>query len=297
MLTKEINQHIAYNYKLYLKRKYPNQNIQPWHNGACAFIHYLNDKELLYSCLDKSIVKQYITYLQEQKYSINYINSLLNGLRKFYKYLFENKFIKKDKYLDCYSVQKIERPHQTKKEELFTIRDLNILINRMMLYSHIGNPYKIKTILYFMFYTGIINQELIKLKRSDIDLEKCSADIKETSRLMPRTVYFPEVVKTLLKLYFNSEKEVTNAFNITSKVMGSIGTQLGKYKVLSKKFSFTLLRHSYIRMLAKNKIDILVVRRLAGFKTIESASYYYEPTELEVENIYKTKITTSRRVR
>lgn len=293
MLTKEINEHICFNYKVYLKKIYPTQNIQTWHNSACAFIHFLNQKEILYSFINENLIRDYIEYLQRTKHSINYINSLISGLRKFYKYLLNNKFITNDIYINCYRIKKLDRPRRTKKEQLLTIRDLNILIRRMMLYSHIRNPYKIKTILYFMFYTGIINQELIHLKRSDIDLNKCSVNVRKTSRLTPRTVYFPESVKKLLKLYFESEKENINAFNISLRVISSIGTRLRKYRVLGKIFSFTLLRHSYVRMLAKKKIDILVLQKLAGFKSLVSPSYYYELSNEEIENIYKTTITTA----
>lgn len=291
MLTTEINNHIVYNYKLYLKKTHSTRNMQPWYNSACSFIKYLNNMEILYNTINKSVIGQYVDYLKDKEKSIKYINNLIVGLRIFYKYLYENKFISRSKYNECYLVKMISKD-LIQIGEIITIEELDELIKNMTQYFYwsMQNPYKLKSILYFMFYTGIVRQEIVKLKRDNIDLTRCLVNIVETQTYLPRIVYFPEIVKELLIKYFKSEKEIFNVFNMTYRQLGSIGNYLRRYKISGKTFTFTLLRRSFIKMLIKNNIDILTIQKLAGIKGINYLYPYFKSHKIDTETLYKEHI-------
>ena len=289
MLTTEINNHILYNYLLYLKKTYPNKNIKIWYSHGSTFIRYLNMINILYNCINKSLIKQYIEYvITKEEKKLGYVNNLISGLRTFYKYLYENKFINRSKYHECYLVKisNNSRQHGT----VITIEDLDDLIKNIILYSNIKNPYRIKTILYFMFYTGITNQEIVKLKRININLERRSVNIKETGKYLPRIVYFPEIVKELLIKYFESEKENINTFNTTVIELNHIGNRLRQYKIRGISFTFVLLRRSFIKMLIKNNLDAPTIARLSGIRDISYIFPYLEFSETKMEKLYKKYI-------
>jgi len=146
------------------------------------------------------------------------------------------------------------------------------------------NPLKIKTIIYFMFYTGVRREELVKLKREHIDLTSREVKVYGKGK-EERIVFIPKEIKRLLESYFASENEKINAFNINYEALGQV---FKKAKPYFKKINFRphLLRHGYATMLSNKGVNGTTLQRLMGHKDIRTTQRYIGAETKELKKIY-----------
>ena len=76
------------------------------------------------------------------------------------------------------------------------------------------NPLKVRTILYFMFWTGLRQGELLQVKRENINLKERIATLYIPKTKKELIVIFLENIANLMKPYFSIEPEEDNAFNL-----------------------------------------------------------------------------------
>jgi len=131
---------------------------------------------------------------------------------------------------------------------------------------------KVRTLLWFMLYTGIRRREIAELKRKDINLNNRTLYIIGKGDV-PRTICFPEKVKTLLEQYFKIDPENNNAFNLgyegIKDIFHRINTETGCRKLYPH-----LFRHSFAIMLLREGIPIETISRLMGHSDIKTTSRY-----------------------
>jgi len=224
--------------------------------------------------INKNSINNFI--LELKKYHKNStINTYINALNSFVNFLEKDietpKILKTENKLPNYFSEKFLL------EEL--IPDLEITKTR--------NVLKYKTIMYFLFYTGVRIQELINLKREDINLEKKEALIKGKGD-KERKVLFNKETKNLLEKYFSIEPEKHNAFNISYPALKCSIERLSK--MYNKKFSPHTFRHSFAIHLLKKGFNIEMIRRLLGHSNIETTVKYLKATVDDIAEIYHKKI-------
>lgn len=91
------------------------------------------------------------------------------------------------------------------------------------------NAIRVKALLMFMCYTGIRKNEVILLKRSQFDLDDCSIKMYIPKTKKEHIFLFPKKVAEQLKLYFMSEAEETNAFNLGKQSINRIFEKIKPY--------------------------------------------------------------------
>ena len=136
-----------------------------------------------------------------------------------------------------------------------------------------SNPLQFKTILSFMFYTGIRISELIELQRTDIDLQNKEIKIHERKTNSERLVALNPKTKKLLEIYFAKEKEQTNAFNITKR---GLEARISRLKPYFEDINLHphLFRHSFATRLRKAGVDTADIQKLMGHKSIQTTMRY-----------------------
>jgi len=258
--------------------------------------YYYRIKPFLEYCQANNISLQEITFEQYQNFILTLttknldagtINNFINAVRHFYKFLIYRGDVNEDKLKEIYKLKLLK--YQQKNKYFLTEEDLQELIKEALTYID-WPPLKLKTLLYFWFYTGLRKSELLRLKREDIKLYKCEVNIRSpTKNAKERIVIFPKKLTYLLKDYFDSELEEDNAFNLSE---GKLNYLIYKLKDCTpdRKISCHTFRHSFGFLLATHIKDIRIAQKLLGHSNIQSTIIYYNPSLKSIKEEYFNKI-------
>jgi integrase len=205
-------------------------------------------------------INNFLLEIKKEK-SVSTLNGYLNAIKSFLQFLkkdisLPNNF-KTDKKLSKYFTEEY-----LEKEIISTINsrgDDDIL--------------KLKAIIYFLFYSGIRIGEIDFIKRENFTLEKNIVKIYVPKTKEERIAVYTDKAKEAMKLYFDSEVEITNAFNISASGIQS------KFRRLKEEFEDInfhphLFRHSFAMYCLKIGMDISEVSKLLGHHSLNTTMRY-----------------------
>ena len=145
---------------------------------------------------------------------------------------------------------------------------------------------KIKTVLYFMFYTGIrVPSEILSIKRKDFDLNNRTVKIYMQKTKRERIIVFPKKMLNLIIAYFGYEHEKENAFNLTKVKVEYMFKQL-KPNFPEVHMRSRLFRHSFATHLLRQGADITIVSKLLGHTNIKSTLRYLGTNDVLIKEMY-----------
>jgi integrase/recombinase XerD len=225
--------------------------------------------------ITEEIVINFIAGLSK-KYKPTYVNKYLNALRAFKKFsglTFDiPKYFKVPQTIpDSFSLEFLENEILSKLDDVFS------------------DTLKIKTLLYFMFYSGLRKGELVTLKRSDFNLDERIVKVYKQKQQKEHIVIYPPRMAKMLDTYFHSEGEEENAFNLgTTEIDYIIRTLKENFPELN--IRATLFRHSTATHLLKQGVDLLTVRDLMGHASINSTMKYLGNSIQLRKEIYDKRI-------
>jgi len=208
-----------------IQRLSPN-TIQSYLGRVGILSKYINLNELN----EENINQFLISYTKNKSKSTfnGYINTIASLL----------KFLKKDIKLNQQVIIKEHTPNYITEKEF-----LERLIPVVEYYCE-SNALQMKSLLYFMFYTGARLSDINYLLRQDIDFKNKYVTFRSGKGDKDRDVPLLDCVIELLQKYFNVEIEEINAFNVKANTLRkrliSIREILGDLK-----FTAHTLRHSY----------------------------------------------------
>lgn len=254
-----------------------------------CFLNYCNRNKIDCIYLTTAQLESFILDLRNQSKMNGTINNYIKGIRMFYKFLLSHGLsqVQVETLFKDIKTMKVDR----KIRSVFTIKELDKMIRDTMTFTS-TQPYKIKAMIYFMFYTGVRKKELLNLKRQDIDLDKRTAVIRvPTKNRNERIVMYPDIVVDVMRQYYRIEPvETVNVFNVTEPQFDYIINWMKNFCPQGKIFSAHILRHSFAHLLAANMIDIRVAQKLLGHKNLNSTAIYYDPDIETIKLIYNKKI-------
>lgn len=229
---------------------------------------------------------KFLVSLLDQKYEKSYVNNYIKAIRFFYMRFLKDYNLITDDIFE--SVKKLSQLKEDKKIKYsINLKKVDDLIINAIGFGFTMSPYKLKAILYFMYFTGVRFEELLELKREDIDLDKNWAFIRNTKSKRDRKVLFVPEVATALKTYFGLECEDKNAFNLTPK---RINILFGFLKNFAPKLTPHSMRHSFAQHMLRSGMSLPAIQKLLGHKNIETTLLYCDPDEETIEQLYHEKI-------
>lgn len=249
---------------------------------------YMVDMQILNNNTD--IVKIYLEQAKKRYGKKYWFLNVPTALKQFYAWLFQERIItEKTNKL----IQKINKESFEKNtvETVFSIKEINYVIKRATLLNYCKSPFKFKTLLYLLYYTGLRKKELLNLKRHNFDLENNRLFITFQNNI--RTLFYPEKIKEYLIQYFEKEPEEKNAFNITPAYWKNFTNTLKKYRINEKTISIENLRYNFADLIFKKTGDLRMVQTLLDINdlnTIKKICTRYPKNLEKIERTYKKKI-------
>ena len=261
------------------------------------FLNYMKESNIDVTALDFTTYMGYINKQHQSNKSEGYINTLMDAVRCFYRFLIDKNEM--DESIFPNVLNKIKKYNVSSKLKNFLVEeDLEYLMTRYATYfEDYKHPKKVRALLYFWFFTGLRLQELLDLRRADIDLEKNIVKIRIDEKIKRRTKNkkervqpFPKRIGNMLSEYFQIEKETINAFCMNKNMICFLLSKLNDIFNKDIRIHAHLFRHSFGMLLARMEFEVEHARILMGHSDIKSTLIYFKPDEKMVHDMYKKKI-------
>ena len=225
----------------------------------------------------KKSIDDYILYMLKRNLAKETINNFIKAIRVYCKFI----------NIDI-PILKSLKPEE-KLPEAITEEYFKKYIDEMIQFIFDNNALKVKTMLWFMFYTGLRKSEVYNLKRADFNLKERTVKVYQQKTKNERITFYTEEVKKLLEFYFSTEAEEEGAFNLGKGGIEYIFLVMKPY-FKDVKLNPHIFRSSYATMLLKKGVDVTIVQKLLGHKNINSTLKYLKTNNELLKEIYDKKI-------
>lgn len=261
------------NYLDYLTARGQSKN---YYNTMKVLLDYLENTKIEIENITQETITQFFT--ANSTYSNNTRNMFIKAGRSFYKFLNiadENNEWKKIKLLKVTAKQ----PDYLDEKDIAEAKKYLITYHSKRL-----SIIKIEALIDFMFHSAPRKNEILLLKRADFDLANCSVKVLGKGD-KERILYFPKETKDKIEIYFQSEPEITNAFNMSLGKLNYLPKVISKH--LGKNVYMHLFRHSSCRYMQRQGIPLAVVKDIMGHASIQTTMIYSGENEEGRRNEYK----------
>lgn len=236
------------------------------------FLEQRNNGFVMLDDIQTQDLEDYLTMLRvERNYQPASINRHLNTLRSFYKFAIRKGWTKDN------VVAPIDQLKAPKKERTFIdVKEYEQLVDA------IEHP-TIKTIIQFLFYTGLRITECLSLTLDDVDLvEKIifvqngkgnkQRKVPISPKLMPILQQYKKQIrpKTESNHFFALAKTGRVSDVYVNRILHDTTKKLGWKKIVT----CHVLRHSFASNLVKNDVHIVHIQKLLGHADLKTTSVY-----------------------
>lgn len=289
-MKKYLNEFICYikNEKMYSLNTIKNYNID-----ILEFESFLNEEKINYLDVNYEIIKKYLMALYNKKLSRNSVARKLSSLRSFYKYLFDNEFIRSNPF------KYISTPKKEKKlPKYLGVEEIEDIFNTPDINTNLGQ--RDKVILEVLYASGLRVSELVNIKLSDIDFYRKEIKILGKGS-KERIVHFGDYALDALNLFIeNGRKNLLEKHcklcdyliinekgnKITTRGIEKIIDNIIKKAGVKKHVSPHMLRHSFATHLLNEGCDILTVKELLGHESLETTQVYTHVSNERLRSVY-----------
>jgi len=275
---------ILIRYKEFLLARKQSAN---YYNIVRIFLGYLEEQKIDYAKITQETITNFFNAHPE--YSKNTLTQNIKAGRHFYTQFLQ---VPKEQN-EWYKIKYIKSPRRTPK--FLTPEELGEIISKFCSYENrLMPPYKVRVFTTFMYMTGLRKNEILNLKRTDINFGIEEKKNKCTIKIIgkgdkERFVYFSDKYSPGLRQqlidYFQTEPEIQNAFNLTLGQVNYFVRKMNKYLV-ERKITPHLFRHSFAKYLLDKGVPITYISQMLGHSSIATTMIYLNPTEEQIKNCF-----------
>lgn len=275
------------------QKNYSKHTSKNYEIDIMDFSNYLDKEGIDYLDVDYEFIKGYLMHLYDKKLSRASVSRKLSSLRSFYKYLFNNNYIKVN------SFKYVSTPKKEKRlPKYLGVEELEILFNTPDINTPLGQ--RDRLILEILYATGVRVSELVNIKISDIDFNNKEIIILgkgNKERIVCFGDYASDAIyrflkdgrkKLLVKHNTTSDYLIINEHGkkITTRGVELIINKIVKKASLKKHLSPHMLRHTFATHLLNEGCDILTIEELLGHASLESTQIYTHVSNERLRKVY-----------
>lgn len=281
-----------------LEKNYSNYTLINYKDDLSFYLDFLNKENIDVLDSDYKVIRNYLSYMYNKKYSSKTISRHISSLRSFYKYMIkENYIVKNPMTLISNPKQESKLPHFLYYNELETI--LNIPDKS----TPLGQ--RDSVILELLYSTGIRVSELVNIKLKDINLSTRKIRILGKGN-KERIVLYGEYLKNLLDIYLNDGREKLvknnqeylvlnkNGSGLTTRGVRVIIDNILKKGEIDFHISPHVLRHTFATHMLDSGADLKSVQELLGHENLSTTQIY---THVSNERLRKVYLSTHPRAK
>ncbi len=281
-------------FKVYLKeeKKASINTIESYLRDISQFFLFCKKKDIRdLGEVTKTQIISYLISLQKKGRAVSTISRNLASLRGIYQYLLNNGLIMED------PTHSLETPKIEKKiPQTLTIEEVELLLD--MPDTSCNKGIRDKAMLELLYASGLKVSELIKLKITDIDIEKkrINSSDERNKRIIP---IGSAASKALQRYILNCRKQIISDENeqaLFVNMQGKLLTRQGLWKIIKyytkkadirKPITPHMIRHSFALHLIENGADLYSVQHLLGHSDITSTQIYIKAANQNINEVYK----------
>ncbi len=290
------NQLEDYSNYLEERKNFSYNTVNAYLKDLNALLAYLNKDNKInnFASIDYRLIRKYVVFLKQNKYSDRTIARKISSFRVFFKYLVQQELI------DSNPAEYVQIPKLKKKlPDFLFFEEIIKLIDSFKEDNAITK--RDQVIVELLYGTGMRVTELSDLNLKDINLED------DTIRVLgkgskERIVPFSKPVKEAIKKYIeqrgqipkkNYRQSISNKAlfinNIGKRISArSIRRIINKYiriACINKKISPHVFRHTFATHLLNGGADLRSVQELLGHESLSTTQIY---THITKDNLIKT---------
>ena len=238
-------------------------------NTVRCYMHYVKDFLLAISysdqlVIDENLINNYFAKLKEKTTEQATFNFHLSSVKNFL--LFKN-----------IDVRTPKRKLPTNKEVQFLSEQTFLETVVPFLETNFSDSLRLLAAFYCLFYTGVRVNELISLRRGNINFDRNLLIANATKQNWERPIAILDKLKKRLILYFQSEAEDINCFNLTNAHVDMVFAQLRvnfpELNIHPHKFRASFACYCYSVL----KLDSMEIQKLLGHQSILTTLRYLKP--------------------
>ena len=273
-----------------LEKNYSNYTLINYKDDLSFYLDFLNKENIDVLDSDYKVIRNYLSYMYNKKYSSKTISRHISSLRSFYKYMLkENYIVKNPMTLISNPKQESKLPHFLYYNELETI--LNIPDKS----TPLGQ--RDSVILELLYSTGIRVSELVNIELKDINLSTRKIRILGKGN-KERIVLYGEYLKNLLDIYLNDGREKLvknnqeylvlnkNGSGLTTRGVRVIIDNILKKGEIDFHISPHVLRHTFATHMLDSGADLKSVQELLGHENLSTTQIYTHVSNERRRKVY-----------
>ncbi len=275
----------SYKKHLISQKKYSNYTIATYCKHVNKFISWYNCiyKNVQLQNIDSIAINKYQQFLKSEKlYSDSGVRIRIFSVLSFCKFLFVSGLINNPIVLE---VIPLDRPNIS----LNIPTDYEISTFKNEVYKN--NNVRDIAIIELLLNTGIQYNELLALRKKDIEITENNSMIKINKRNQSRMITLNTVAKKALLLYKNTLNDdnilwLGKASSLTRDGINKMIKRYAKKVGLSDKITPNSLIQYFASTLAQKKVlDAKTFANILGYKNTNIINRYIEPNQANVQDI------------
>jgi site-specific recombinase XerD len=282
------------------------KNVSRVKSPLQIYFKYLNNLNIDLHYIKVSEAQNYQYYLSalvnidgKPKYQILSINTMITAVSSFYNYLKNKNLIIANPFTE---IKRIKLPKALPRN-ILNEKDMNKLLNSLKDFNkgkdliERKNLYKAHVVAELMYSTGARMNEVVKLKKEDINFYRGTIKLKDDKTGKEREGILNSYCEKVLRIYVEEMKDyIVSDKNGGNKdlLFGSLhNLRMSFPKIINKqceklklgKFKNHNLRHAFAVHLLKAGCDIRYIQDMLGHESLTSTQIYTKISKEDLKSV------------